>query len=362
MSVHTVLISPVAPTGGFGGGERTRSIIDALRADGPVSTLLVQLPNVILHATPADTVAHLFSSLPPSKVRWQTETLAFRSVVPHRGIADALRGIDRKQRIDRVFCRYHWGLLAHPWRVAPTWVDIDGIPTDGQDYRLGGLKRHAESWGLRRLLSRCDRLFATKASDLRRLKHPHGQVLPCVSTAVMKQPPSPTDGSMLFVGSRHFKPNAEALDFLLQQVMPLIRARAPHARLRIVGKGNSTLPAAPGVSIADFVDDLQAEYRTAAFCLAPVTSGGGSSVKMAEAATAGRAQVATPHAAHGFEGILREGLELFIGDTAASFAEACVRLLEDHQTRARMEAAAATRAEACLSQAAITDILIGGRR
>lgn len=286
------------------------------------------------------------------------ETLAFRSVVPHRALSSAIRDVHRRVPIDRVFCRYHWGLLAHPWRTAQTWVDIDGIPTEGQDYRAGRAKRAVESWGLRRLLGRCTRVYATKARDIELLGHPNGLILPCISTSISRQPASAPNGRrLLFVGSRHFGPNAEAIAFLLNEILPRVRAHIPDVQLRIVGKGNSAITPAPNLLATDFVDDLSAEYAAATLCLAPVVSGGGSSVKMAEAAAAGRAQIATTFAARGFADILRDGHELVVGENAESFARHCVDLLTDPARRAVIESAAAARAATHLSQDAVDRML-----
>ncbi len=106
---------------------------------------------------------------------------------------------------------------------------------------------------------------------------------------------SPADGPALFVCNAGYPPNRDAAH-ALAALWPRVRARRPSATLRIVGRGTETLRL-DGVTVVGEVDDLGAEYARAAFVVAPVTTGGGTQLKVAEALAAGRAVVATPYSA-----------------------------------------------------------------
>jgi glycosyltransferase involved in cell wall biosynthesis len=61
----------------------------------------------------------------------------------------------------------------------------------------------------------------------------------------------------------------------------------------------------------------------------PILSGGGTRVKIIEAAAYGRPIVSTRIGAEGIE--MQDGNGIFLQDDSKSFAEACIRLLNDHE-------------------------------
>ena len=91
------------------------------------------------------------------------------------------------------------------------------------------------------------------------------------------------------------------------------------------------------------MDDLRREYSAAAVVVVPLTSGGGTKLKVLEAMAMGRAVVTTPIGAEGIA--VREGVEMEIADSPEAFAQKTERLLLDPQRAANMAAAARVLAE-----------------
>lgn len=140
-------------------------------------------------------------------------------------------------------------------------------------------------------------------------------------------PPAPT---MLFLGTFDYWPNVDAVEFLIRNVWPRVRSVMPEAHLRIAGLHPEKIPRnriLPGVEFLGFVDDLAALYRESRVVCCPIRMGGGTRIKILEAAAFGRPIVATTIAAEGLD--MAEGRELLIRDDAASFATACLDLLRD---------------------------------
>ena len=75
----------------------------------------------------------------------------------------------------------------------------------------------------------------------------------------------------------------------------------------------------------------------------PLRAGGGTRLKILEAAACGVPVVSTRIGAEGLE--LEEGSEILLHDDAPDFANAVVRLLEDASLRAALAAAARSRVE-----------------
>ena len=105
---------------------------------------------------------------------------------------------------------------------------------------------------------------------------------------------------LLFVGSLWYRPNAEGVNWFLAQVWPKVLQDEPGARLLLVGAAAPSVRARwtthPRVQAPGFVDDLGAAYAASAAVVAPIHSGGGSNIKVAEALAHGRACITTEFA------------------------------------------------------------------
>jgi glycosyltransferase involved in cell wall biosynthesis len=169
------------------------------------------------------------------------------------------------------------------------------------------------------------------------------------------QPGLATEPLVLFVGSMGSRPNAHAVDQLVQQVWPLVQAQLPAARLAIIGSGaeltQSHATADPSVSFPGFVEDLESWYRRARVICCPISHGSGTRVKLIEAAAHARAIVATPLAAEGLR--LQDGTEILLRQRPAELAAACLELLRDPLAASRIGQAARARAAVFYERRAI---------
>jgi polysaccharide biosynthesis protein PslH len=95
--------------------------------------------------------------------------------------------------------------------------------------------------------------------------------------------------------------------------------------------------------LAGFVEDLRREYADAAVVVVPLTSGGGTKLKVLEAMAMGRAVVTTSIGAEGIT--VRDGVEMEIADSAEDFTLKTARLLLEPQRAAHMATAARALAE-----------------
>jgi len=141
----------------------------------------------------------------------------------------------------------------------------------------------------------------------------------------------PHKRNLLFLGNMSFLPNSVAADHLIRSIWPIISAALPDARLLVAGPepGNiaSFADRPPGVEFLGFVDDLEKLYKEVAVVCCPVLAGGGTRVKILEAAAYGKPIVSTTLGAEGID--LRDGEEILLRDCPQAFAEACIRLLKD---------------------------------
>ena len=159
-------------------------------------------------------------------------------------------------------------------------------------------------------------------------------------------PPAPPalvgDRTVLFLGDMAYPPDRLAAERMARQIWPLIRARVPDARLLVAGKASDSLPAAsaglPGVEFLGFVADLDGLYAGSRAVCCPITVGGGTRLKLVEAASYARPIVSTRLGAEGLG--LTDGRDALLRDDNAGFAEACITLLRDDALSLRLGEAA----------------------
>ena len=149
---------------------------------------------------------------------------------------------------------------------------------------------------------------------------------------------------MLFLGDMKNTPNYLAAERMAQTIWPLVRVQVPDARLLIAGTNSDQLPSASaglaGVEFLGFVPDLDALYAQSRVVCCPIMTGGGTRLKLVEAASYARPIVSTRIGAEGLD--FTDGREALLRDDDAGFAAACVTLLQDDQLCLRLGAHART--------------------
>jgi polysaccharide biosynthesis protein PslH len=148
---------------------------------------------------------------------------------------------------------------------------------------------------------------------------------------------------LVFTGNMWTPESTLGTKWLVQEVLPRVRARVPGARLHAVGRRPHSslvrLAQADGcLEVHGDVPDVRPYLERAAVYVAPLFHGTGIKNRVLEAMAMGKAIVTT---SRGVEALAVEpGRELLVADDAAAFADATVRLLEDPAERGRLGAAA----------------------
>lgn len=155
-----------------------------------------------------------------------------------------------------------------------------------------------------------------------------------------------SEPNLLFLGTYKYQPNVNAANYLIEQVWPRISRLMPSARLIIAGESPERIRSydsrVPGVEFTGFVDDLAALYQRVRVVCCPIFSGGGTRVKIIEAAAYGKPIVSTKIGAEGLE--LQDGQEFWQRDSVSSFVEACLELLKNYSLCEKLGSAARAKA------------------
>jgi glycosyltransferase involved in cell wall biosynthesis len=155
----------------------------------------------------------------------------------------------------------------------------------------------------------------------------------------------PTGGSLLFTGTMDYEPNVEAVQYFCAKVLPRIRQEIPAATLHVVGTNPADEVrrlASESVVVHGRVPDLRPFYREAEVVVVPLLQGGGTRLKVLEAAASGKAIVTTAVGVEGLE--FRPGEDLLVAETAEDFASAVVALHDDAELREELGRRARERA------------------
>jgi glycosyltransferase involved in cell wall biosynthesis len=130
------------------------------------------------------------------------------------------------------------------------------------------------------------------------------------------------ENRLVFSGNMSFPPNYEGAIWFIDHVLPLLDAR--HHGLTFYVAGAYPVPelqqrgTRPGVEIAGFVADLDAEIARSRLYVAPLISGGGFKNKILEALAAGQFVVATSRAVEFLDPAITR--LLLVGDTPEELA------------------------------------------
>ena len=143
-----------------------------------------------------------------------------------------------------------------------------------------------------------------------------------------------------FIGIFDHAPNLDGIGWFVKQCWPRIKMQVPNARLRLIGRlsDGPLKPAGTDIDALGWMADPTSEMATWSSMIVPVHLGAGTRGKIAHAFSEKCPVVSTRIGAYGYDA--RDGVDMFLADSAEAFAEACVRTVR----QPAMAAAVAERA------------------
>ena len=249
-------------------------------------------------------------------------------------------------------------IICHPYMMVNVRRSLwSRVIVDSQNLEMlrsnagGPMRRLSTAYEARVL--RSVRLFTVCAEYERRAAReaaPSGRIALVPNGAPVQQPqPLGKRNTAYFIGKMDYAPNVDAVRWLVQEIWPRILRAAPSASLRVFGSGNPAsvrgiCEGAPRVTFEGEVENAIDALRDLRLCVVPVRSGGGTRIKILEAAALGKVVVSTSAGAAGLECIHDRAV---LADEADTFAVAAARLLlndrEAAERRARLVSWAADR-------------------
>jgi glycosyltransferase involved in cell wall biosynthesis len=206
-------------------------------------------------------------------------------------------------------------------------AELDGSPA---------LRRHAEA--SRRselaLIEQCDVSFVVSPQEQALLQQlaPRARVelLSNIHEVHGRRQPYAGRRDLVFIGGYGHPPNADAIRWIADELMPLMQAHLADMRVHILGDVPDNARASlqrPGLDIHGRVDDLTPWLNRCLASLAPLRFGAGVKGKINMAMSFGLPVIATRIAIEGMQ--LRDGIDVLVADRPADTIEAIDRLRSD---------------------------------
>jgi glycosyltransferase involved in cell wall biosynthesis len=279
-----------------------------------------------------------------------------------RRLSSLLCGWAARERPDWIVAHSYHVAPAANGRDAPAWVDFHNV--DSEIWRRmgeeadSGFERAVARWQAPRV-ERCERGILARVSGVSCVSERDARRLLALGARSPRVVPNGADLSryrfrdepaaselVFFVGDLGWPPNASGIRWFCAEIWPEILRLRPSARAEILGRGAppGLVQRAPsGVSFPAPGGDTRPFWNRAAVAVVPLRAGGGTRLKILEAAACGVPVVSTPVGAEGL-GFL-PGQEIAIAAGAREFAEAVAKLLADCEARRSLAAAARARVE-----------------
>jgi glycosyltransferase involved in cell wall biosynthesis len=251
-------------------------------------------------------------------------------------------------------------LLRTKRRLPPVFLDLDDVehktffrgisqPPTWRAKKLYYLQVPALFWAERRAVKLSRKAFVCSDLDRQYLASTWGlenvRVIPN-SVPIPEEQPLQKKPVLMFIGTYAYKPNVLAAEELIEHIWPIIRAACPDATLVIAGEKPERLRTFSeqheGVTYTGFVPDLDGLYAGVRAVCCPLRTGGGTRIKIIEAAAHGKAVVSTRMGAEGLE--FADGREILLRDTVRAIADACIDLLQNDELCQPLGKAARARA------------------
>lgn len=183
-------------------------------------------------------------------------------------------------------------------------------------------------------------------------------VIPTIHEALPTSTAFEDRNGLLFVGGFQHDPNVDAVKFLVNEILPLVRRQIAEVSLTVVGSRATEEVKAlhgNGVNVLGWIEELRPVYEAARLVVAPLRYGAGVKGKIGEALSHHVPVVTTSIGVEGYR--LAPGQEILVGDTAEEIAAHIVATYEDRDAWNALSSAGAKAIEKSVGLSSLDGML-----
>lgn len=181
------------------------------------------------------------------------------------------------------------------------------------------------------LIQRADATIILSEAELKELE-PYAPYANLRLIPLISEFRTPTKGfderhDVMFIGSYSHQPNVDAVEYIFEEIWPIVQASDPSIILKLVGPNFPDLLAKRvprGVQLLGYVENLSEELENIRITIAPLRYGAGIKGKVAMSLSHGVPCVATSVAVEGM-GLVNES-EVLVADSAHEFVLSLLRI------------------------------------
>lgn len=334
-----------------GASQRSMRMLKALSQVGHVDVVsfvddtVSNVPNVdVLYSKSVDLVSAPIGRIEKFLKLFQSHSPY--SIYPQQpGKVKVIEDVVMMRDYDVIVCRYipfacECGLLKYADRLV---IDIDDDPKQAVRMSIHKIKSasnrlyhmiyaHTIDWTCRNVVKNVRCAFYSTPD----MKYKNAQFLPNIS--IFQQAlPRPDYGNthpvIMMVGFFSYYPNVEGLSHFVTKIFPKVREVIPDVEFNVVGNMKDDnlrqlCLATKGVNVLGFVEDLKEQYQKCHCVVVPIYDGTGTSVKLVEAMSLGRAVVTTSCGARGVYPAFVSNEDFYLAESDDDFAQKVIRLLK----------------------------------
>lgn len=150
------------------------------------------------------------------------------------------------------------------------------------------------------------------------------------------------ENNLLFVGTLNYEPNIKGLRWFIESIFPHFKQKFPDSKLTIIGRCSNKeiediFKRNSDIELYTNVPDVKEYYKQCKAVVVPLLSGGGTRIKILEAALANRPVLSTPIGAEGLD--LVDDTDLLLFKDARDFSTQYKKLLDRNKYNSLIQCA-----------------------
>jgi glycosyltransferase involved in cell wall biosynthesis len=361
--MRILFVSPNLPNpNNSGGAQRTKLIMTQLQKMGTVDSVFLPTCHppaeilrknvenqgkIIIEASDAIRNYHSGFLLNKCYRGLQHYLLAERHKwIPYPPLIKKLGNIEH---YDLVICRYlSSACILDAFRHPNLIIDVDDYDPDRLSMRLKHasalksmtLKRclKTSSAAHRELLQKAAHCWVSNPKDRKHKGLSEATILPNIPSITgdhqtCQLPHKKESMIFIMVATFSYNVNLDGAISFIKEAWPTINKQFPEATLRLIGNGippkiASRLATVNGVQVLGYIKDIRTEYARCLAAICPVRAGGGTNIKVLEAAAYNRPTILTPQGYRGFEATFQPDISCFLSNSVREMHHHCINLLK----------------------------------